>query len=78
MGDKPEARIISLRDTIDNYINYFDAWSNIKNIEDAEPAQRQIILFLQLPFSQSMDEIRMWGQRCDRRLQEIKNALQHT
>jgi hypothetical protein len=76
MGDKPKGRIISLRGEVDGYIQYFDAWSNIKNIEDAARAQRQIILFQQSPFSQSMGEIRMWAQESNRRLQEIRNAAQ--
>jgi len=59
---------------IDSYIHYFDAWSKIKNIEERGP--RALIVYQQYPFSVAMAEIRMWGQQSDRRLQEVKNAMQ--
>jgi len=74
VGDKPGEKARSLRDMIDSYIHYFDAWSKIKNIEERGP--RALIVYQQYPFSVAMAEIRMWGQQSDRRLQEVKNAMQ--
>jgi cell division protein FtsB len=76
VGDRPGEKMLALRDTIDRYIHYFDAWSKIKNVE--EPEQRGLLGYQQYPFSVAMSEIRMWGEECDRRLQEIRNAMQRS
>jgi hypothetical protein len=74
LGDKPTEKMGALRNKIDEYIHYFNSWSKIKNVEDRE--ERGLIGYQQYPFSVAMGEIRMWGEACGRRLQEIRNAMQ--
>jgi hypothetical protein len=76
LGDRLTEKMGALRDKIDEYIRYFNSWSKIKNVEDRE--ERGLIGYQQYPFSVAMSEIRMWGEECNRRLQEIRNAMQRS
>jgi hypothetical protein len=62
-----------VKDTLARYISYFDLWTKISNTE-----ARRLIVYMRDPFWNPMSEIRAWGQQSDHRLQELRNAMQHT